>query len=149
MNGLLRRAPKEAADPCAGKGLGCQQDQVRGPNDPCRWVRVTDAERVLGVFFPAIPGRTPDTCFIGGPGPFSFRVIPKQGIAEYRVAVRSLKDRLSLGSEAYWDPREGVLHVLVGDAYLAVQVTEIRGAREKAIAVAGLALLKLAPDPSR
>ena len=143
MSGIIPSKSKEAADPCRGKGLSCLQDQLNGPNDPCRYVRISDAEKVLGTVSQALPGRTVDKCFLPT---FSYRVVSTRGITLYRTAVRSLKDRLQIGNEAFWDPREGVLHVLAGDTYLAIEVNGIAGNREKAIAVAGLALVKIAPE---
>jgi hypothetical protein len=131
---------------CPGDDLACQQDQVFGPNDPCRFVRITDAERVLGAASGEVPGRTVDKCFLAK---FSVRVLTQGGATEYQTEVKGLRtERFALGDQAVWDSAVRVLHVLVGDAYLAIVVPEVDGAREKAIAIAGLVLPKIAPKPS-
>lgn len=132
------------AEPCPGGEPSCFKDRVSGPNDPCRFIRTTDAEKVLGVDFGAYPGRAENTCFLPS---WSFSVVTREGESAYRSAVRSLEDRFLLGSESYWDAEMGTLHVLVGDSYLVINGIVGPGAREKAIALAGLALAKIAPAP--
>lgn len=142
--GAFRRGGK-APEPCGGSyaDLACQADLLRGPDDPCRFVRVTEAVRAIGQELNGLPGRTKDKCFMPD---FSIRVVTESGPTAYQAAVRGLTDRLALGSQAYWDQRKGLLHVLVLDRYVAVEITpRVPGAREKAIALAGLALAKIGP----
>lgn len=146
--GLIALLPdsKQPMQPeaCRGNDLACLKDQIHGPNDPCLFIRITDAEKVLGVDFQAIPGRATDKCFMDTG--LAFGVVTTDGAAAFRSSVVSLKDRVSLGNEAYWDPDTSVLHVLVRDRYLSIDVSGQPGPREKAIALAGLALVKIESD---
>lgn len=126
---------------------GCDKDFVSGPTDPCRFIRVTDAEKVIG--YPlAIPGRTPTECF--NVVDFSPKVdalfyyeftTGAAAVKGYQHAVAHLRDRVGgVGDVAFWDPAAWTLHVRFGPAYLWVQLSFVPDARAKAVTLARMAL---------
>jgi hypothetical protein len=131
----------------------CVKDRINGPDDPCRFLTTSIAERVIGRTL-AAPGRTDaGKCF---------NVVDPSGVLEFQVtrgpqarsafddATARLSDQVEgMWDSAVWEASASTLHVMEGDAYLWVELEGVPDNRALTSKLARLALLRVVRESSR
>lgn len=140
----------EAPDPCmtATSPFSCQWDrQTLKPDHPCRLLRLSEIESVLGEPLQSIPGNVPgrSLCFFSHKGDLEYAYRVGSGAqSDFTAATKQLRDQTtSLGTQARWDSAKRILHVRTRLGYLLIEIPPIPQPRDVAVQLAQIALPRI------